>query len=343
MNTKTKLISYVIPCYNSAEYMDTCIQSIMSCGSEDIEILIVDDGSTKDNTFEKAKTWETKFPHIIHALHQENGGHGAAVMKGLAHATGLYFKVVDSDDWLDHDSNCKVLETLQEFAQDPFDLLLVNYVYEHVADNKQEPMRYRKILPQNRVFAWDEVGHFGISRYILMHSIIYRTDVLRESGLNLPRHTFYVDNIFAYVPLPSCKRIYYLDTDLYRYFIGREDQSVNEKVMISRIEQQLRITQIMIDAFHLEEDVTSKKLRNYMMNYLGMMLAICSVFLMLSNREDKEELRKNIWLRLKSHDLYAYKHIRRSFMGCGVHMPGKVGDKLTILGYHLAQKLFKFN
>ena len=69
-----------------------------------------------------------------------------------------------------------------------------------------------------------------------MHSVIYRTQMLHDCGLELPKHTFYVDNIFVYVPLPNVKTMYYMDVDLYRYYIGREDQSVNEKVMIGRIE-----------------------------------------------------------------------------------------------------------
>ncbi|WP_276684919.1 glycosyltransferase family 2 protein, partial [Slackia piriformis] len=102
-----KTVSFAIPCYNSADYMDTCIESILECdfgNRNDIEILIVDDGSTKDNTAEKADEWERRHPGIIRAIHQENGGHGAAVNAGLEHATGRYFKVVDSDDWLDREA-----------------------------------------------------------------------------------------------------------------------------------------------------------------------------------------------------------------------------------------------
>ncbi len=72
-----------------------------------------------------------------------------------------------------------------------------------------------------------------------MHSVIYRTELLRNCGLKLPKHTFYVDNIYVYYPLPHVTSLYYLDVDFYRYFIGREDQSVNEKNMIKRIDQQL--------------------------------------------------------------------------------------------------------
>ena len=341
--TTDKLITYAIPCYNSAEYMDKCVESILACGRGDIEIIIVDDGSAKDNTLEKARDWEKRYPGIVRAVHQENGGHGAAVMKGLECATGIYFKVVDSDDWLDNGANCHMLATLAEFTENPLDLMVVNYVYEHVYNGKREYMRYRGKLPQERVFSWDEIGHFNVSQYILMHSVVYRTEMLRECNLDLPRHTFYVDNIFVYKPLPACQRIYYLDIDLYRYFIGREDQSVNESVMVGRIDQQLRITRIMIDAYHLDEEVRCKKLRAYMYNYLTMMMTICTVFSLLSDREDKLELRDGIWAYLKEHDEAMYRKIRRSFLGISMNLPGTAGDKFALGGYKIAQKLFKFN
>ena len=339
----TKLITYAIPCYNSAEYMDACIESILACNRpDDIEIIIVDDGSTKDNTLEKARVWESTNPGVIRAIHQENGGHGAAVMTGLENARGLYFKVVDSDDWLDNDANMRMLDKLASFDE-PIDLMLVNYVYEHTADNTSEVMSYHRMLPEGRIFTWDECGHFGLTKYILMHSVIYRTQMLRDCGLTLPRHTFYVDNIFVYVPLPNCERIYYMDVDLYRYFIGREDQSVNESVMIGRIDQQLRVTRTMIDSFLLERDVKSPRLRSYMRNYLTMMMVICTVFSMMSDREDKEQLRAGIWKYLREHDYQTYVKIRRSVMGVGTHLPGKAGDRVLLSAYHIAQKVFKFN
>lgn len=338
----TKLITYAIPCYNSAEYMDTCVKSILACGRDDIEVIIVDDGSTKDDTLAKAQAWEQTHPGIVRAIHQENGGHGAAVMTGLENARGLYFKVVDSDDWLDNDANIAMLDKLASFDE-PLDLMLVNYVYEHVADNTREVMNYHRMFPEDRVFTWDECGHFGLTKYILMHSVVYRTQMLRDCGLTLPRHTFYVDNIFVYVPLPACERIYYMDIDLYRYFIGREDQSVNESVMIGRIDQQLRVTRIMIDSFHLEKDVRSERLQSYMRNYLTMMMVICTVFSMMSGRADKEQLRADIWRYLREHDPKTYTKIRRSVMGVGTHLPGRAGDRVLLGAYHIAQKIFKFN
>ena len=95
-----KLLTIAIPCYNSAEYMHKAIKSCL-VGGDDVEIIIVDDGSQKDNTFEIGKKFEEKYPGIVKCIHQENAGHGGAVNTGLANATGVYFKVLDSDDWLD--------------------------------------------------------------------------------------------------------------------------------------------------------------------------------------------------------------------------------------------------
>ena len=92
-----KYISFAIPCYNSQEYMAKAIESIL-VGGEDVEIIIVNDGS-KDRTSEIAHEYKEKYPEIIKVVDKENGGHGDAVNVGLNHASGRYFKVVDSDDW----------------------------------------------------------------------------------------------------------------------------------------------------------------------------------------------------------------------------------------------------
>ena len=190
-----KLLSFAIPCYNSEAYMRKCIDSIL-IGGEDVEILIVDDGSTKDNTAAIADEYEKKYPTICRAIHQPNGGHGEAVNAGIRNATGLYFKVVDSDDWVDPDAYMKILDKLREFAGSDtnLDMLLANYVYEKEGAKHKKVMRQTG-FPREQVFTWSDIKHFYKGHYILMHSVIYRTKLLRECGLELPKHTFYVDNI----------------------------------------------------------------------------------------------------------------------------------------------------
>ena len=339
-----KTISFAIPCYNSAEYMDKCIESILACG-EDIQILIVNDGSTKDNTAEKADEWQARYPDIIKAIHKENGGHGSAVNAGLAAAEGLYFKVVDSDDWLDEDAMKKVMAYArqQRERENPTDMIVGNYVYEKVHENISKSMPYRNVFPVNREFTWSEIGHFRQSQYLLMHSVIYRTAILKEINLHLPEHCFYVDNIFVYVPLPHIKTIYYLDVDMYRYFIGREDQSVNESVMYKRIDQHIKVTRTMIDMVQLPEDVPDKKLERYMESYLSVMLTICSVFLRLHDTPEDREKLDEIWKYLKKKNPALYRRARHNVLNLATNIPSEPGRKFGLSMYHLAQRLFGFN
>ena len=336
-----KLLTFAIPSYNSQDYMEHCIESLLP-GGEDVEIIIVDDGS-KDRTAEIADEYERKYPGIVRAIHQENGGHGEAVNTGIRNATGLYFKVVDSDDWVDLDAYMAILEKLRELAggQKTLDMFIANYVYEKEGVKHKKVMRC-SALPKDRLFTWNEVSHFRKGQYILMHSVIYRTQLLRECGLELPKHTFYVDNIYVYTPLPSVKNMYYMDVDFYRYFIGRDDQSVNETVMISRIDQQIRVTKRMIDSF-IKSGVQNKKCRMYMRNYLRIMMEVSSIFLILSGTKENFEKKKELWNYAKKSDAKLYRSLRYSVLGNSVNIPGKSGRWLSRMGYKVMNKLIGFN
>lgn len=336
-----KLLSVAIPCYNSAEYMQHAIETLLTGGS-DLEIIIVDDGS-KDNTGKVADEYAEKYPDIIKSIHQENGGHGEAVNTGLQNATGLYFKVVDSDDWVNEGALKNVLDTLKELIEDghSIDLLIANYVYEKPSLNKHKVMNYRTALPQDRIFTWNDIMFFKQSQYILMHSAIYRTKLLKDCGLRLPKHTFYVDNIFVYKPLPYVKTMYYLDVDLYRYFIGRDDQSVNENIMIKRIDQQIKITKIMIDSVNVME-IKNKKLRNYMIKYLCMMMTVSSVYLIKQNTEESLRKKKELWDYLEKSNKLLFGEIHSRMLGRSMNLPGKIGRAVVRVGYAVTKKIYGF-
>lgn len=337
-----KILSVAIPCYNSQEYMCHAVESAL-VGGEDVEVLIVDDGST-DDTAKIADRLERKYPGIVKAIHQENGGHGEAVNAGLRHASGLYFKVLDSDDWLDREALVKVLETLKQFIREGrlIDMMLCNYVYEKPSVHKHKAIRYEGVFPQERIFGWSDIRKFKISQNILMHSVIYRTQMLLDCGLELPKHTFYVDNIFVYVPLPSVKTMYYMNVDLYRYFIGREDQSVNEQVMMGRIDQQLKVNKIMIDAYDLTK-VRNKKLRDYMVKYLAMMMTVSSVFLIKEGSEQSLEKRAELWRYLKNASKGMYRLVNKQVLSRPMQIRGKAGRKMVVWGYSISRKLYGFN
>ena len=322
-----KLLSVAIPCYNSEAYMRHCIESLLP-GGEEVEILIVDDGSTKDHTAEIADEYAKKYPGICKAIHQENGGHGEAVNAGLRSATGIYFKVVDSDDFV--------------YGQQTLDMLISNFVYEKQGAKRKKVMKYHTALPKNELITWDGVKIFMTGQYILMHSVIYRTQLLKDCGLELPKHTFYVDNIFVYQPLPHVKTLYYLDVNFYRYFIGREDQSVNEQVMIGRIDQQILVTKLMLGYYDVMK-ITNRKLRRYMIKYLEIMMTVSSILAIKSGTEENLAKKKELWQYVKQQNVPLYLRLRWGFLGQGTNLPGKGGRQVSIAGYKITQKFFGFN
>ena len=250
--------------------------------------------------------------------------------------------MVDSDDWVDLDAYMKILDKLRELAgsETTLDMFIANYVYEKEGAKRKKVMRYPS-LPKERIFKWNEAKlHKG--QYILMHSVIYRTKLLRECGLELPKHTFYVDNIYVYKPLPSVKTMYYMDVDFYRYYIGRADQSVNETVMIGRIDQQIKVNKLMVDEFDLWK-ITNPRLRHYMFNYLEIITVISTVMLIRSGTEENLLKKRELWKYIKDRDIRLFHHLRAGIMGNAMNLPGKGGRKISVAAYKISQKVVGFN
>lgn len=335
-----KNLSIVVPCYNSEDYMNRCIDSLL-IGDDKTEIIIVNDGST-DKTAEIAEAYQEKFPAIVKAVHQINGGHGEAVNTGLAHATGRYIKIVDSDDWVDAISYQTILDFLAQLPDESeMDMLISNYVYEKVGVKHKKVVNYQSFLPKDKLFDWEKVT-FPVGKYLLMHSIIYRTSLLKEMSLKLPKHTFYVDNLYAFQPLPFVRKMYYLDVDFYRYYIGREDQSVNEQVMIKRIDQQLFVNRALID-YYVQTAQDNPYLDTYMRQYLEIITVVSSVLLMKYPSAENLSKKEALWAYIQERDTALYAKLRRSILGNIVNLPGNIGRKTTIGIYRVIKKIYGFN
>lgn len=337
-----KLLTIAIPSYNSQDYLHKAVESLLP-GGDEVEILIVNDGS-KDNTAKIADEYERKYPGIVRAVHKENGGHGDAVMTGLKNATGLYFKVVDSDDWVDAEAYPKVLDCLRGFAapDSQIDMLVSNYIYDKAGAIHKHTMSYHHALPQHRVFGWEETRHFRKGQYMLMHSVIYRTQLLRDCGMTLPKHTFYVDELYVYIPLKNVEKMYYLNVNFYHYFIGREDQSVQEQVMIRRIDQALLVNKLLVseaDPYAIED----KHKRKYMLNYLEIVTAVSTILLIKSGTDENLRKKEELWEYIKQQNPRVYATLHHRLMGTLLRLPGKGGRAFIIGGYKVLQKIFGFN
>jgi len=308
-----KYITFTIPSYNSQEYMRHVIDNLVAVG-DDIEVIIVNDGST-DDTGKIADEYQNKYPTIVKAIQKENGGHGSGVMAGIHNATGLFYKVVDSDDWVETKDVITMINLIKKHISEGIniDLYITNYVYEHASDNSTFVMHYRKCLPIDKVFTWSEMKHVKLETVFLMHSLMYRLDKLRASGMDLPNHTFYVDDIYAYTPLPFMEKIYYHDLDFYHYFIGRSDQSINYGTMCKRYEQQMRVWKIMFSSYSLDKlKEMPKPLYKYMWHFL-MIIGAVTVMTIVGTKEDKQirkQAFKDYYKELKAIDPKLFKKFR---------------------------------
>ena len=335
-----KLLSITVPCYNSQDYMENCLKSLL-VGGEKVEIIIIDDGS-RDNTGAIADEYAAKYPGIVKVVHQENGGHGEGINQGLAHATGKYFKVVDSDDTLSSDFPA-FLEKLEQCEQSGgVDLFVTNYYYVHTDGKGDRSIDYANALPQDRLFTWKDIRSFRPYQLLTIHSCTFRTEAMRKWNRELPKHIFYEDNLMVCQTLPYIEKLYYMNADLYRYWIGRPDQSVQKNVMMKRYTHQLIVAQRCFEAFRLD-DIQERRLKKYLKHELYMMFGIGILYTRLHKSRDADRDLEQMWQGCRHHDKKWANHFRyRTSLGL-ICVPGWFGWWLSSAVYWFANKVVRFN
>lgn len=338
-----KLLSVVVPCYNSAAYMARAIESLLP-GGDALDVLIVDDGST-DETGAIADRYAEEHPGMVRVIHQENGGHGAGLNRCIETAEGIYMKVLDSDDRLDREGLKALLALLKDHAapEKQADLAIHDYVYDKAERHAVSGMFYNRIMPEGRLFGWEDCRRFPSTKQFMIHSLVYRVAMLREHGFVLPEHSFYEDNLYIYKPLPWTRKLLYLHRPVYGYDIGRDGQSINEQTMIRRLDQLTAMITKMACSWPMAElDRQPKPLRNYMIsNVAGQILNIASLQAVAGTPETMA-LRQKVWQDIRDFDPALHKALWNSMNGRLSHMPGKLGDKVMVAGYRLARRVMHF-
>ena len=252
-----KLLTVVVPSYNASKYLDFNLQSFLRPSvPEKLEVIVVDDGST-DDTARIADAYHEKYPQTIKVIHKENGGHGSGINAGLRAATGKYFKVVDADDWVDHEALKRLLDYIASFdvadadadidtdtararteakaASGP-DVIYNNY-YWRLTDEAKSPDAYERKaeftepftgVEYHKVYDFESIAD---RCYVKMHNMTIRTDILREHQIHIDEHCYYVDMEYILYPIPYLETIAFLPEFLYQYQIGRQGQSMDPAKM----------------------------------------------------------------------------------------------------------------
>ena len=336
-----KLLTITVPCYNSEAYMEKCVDSLL-VGGDRVEIIIINDGS-KDRTGEIADAYAAKYPNIVRVVHQENGGHGEGINQGLAHATGKYFKVVDSDDMLSADFPL-FLDKLEECEKNGgIDLMVTNYYYVHTDGVGDRSISYKSVLPTGRIFGWNETRRFKIHQLLTIHSCTFRTELMRKTAKEpLPKHVFYEDNLMIFRTLPETSRVYYMDSDLYRYWIGRPDQSVQESVMKKRYTHHLVVVEKCFKSCPFGE-IKEPMLRKYLKHEMFMLYGIAILYTRMNKSDVADNDLKNMWKECIAFDEKWGKYFRYYTALTFVCIPGKFGQNFSTLINKMANKIVRFN
>ena len=329
-----------MPCYNSEAYMEKCVDSLL-VGGDRVEIIIINDGSS-DRTGEIADRYAEKYPNIVRVIHQENGGHGEGINQGLAHATGKYFKVVDSDDAMSEDF-IKFLDNLEECEKNGgIDLMVTNYFYVHTDGIGDRSISYASVLPEGRIIGWGETKRFFLHQLLTIHSCTFRTELMRRASEPLPKHVFYEDNLMVYRVLQHVKRLYYMNSDLYRYWIGRPDQSVQEATMMKRYTHHLLVVERCFTAFHFDE-IDQPMLKKYLKHEMFVLFGIAILYTRMNKTKQVDADLREMWKRCMAYDEKWAKHFRYYTPLTFICIPGKFGQHFCSLINWIANKVVRFN
>ena len=339
------LVTFVIPCYNSADYMRRCIDSLLTA-TQPCEILVINDGSS-DDTGAIARRYAEEHPQVV-AIDQENANWGGVVNHGLELAHGTYFKVVDSDDYLDELALRRVLDTLAlavETGNEP-DLLITNYIYDHLGTNSQRVMQYRSFFPIGRAFTWNELRLSSEKapqdKFIMIHAAWFKTSIVRTSGMRLEEGVSYMDSMLLLHPLPYTKTLLYLDVAPYHYLIGREGQSVEIEVVKQHIDEQILASKLAIDDYDYAQLYRNNPGCAMMMTgYVSCMMSVSTIHLFMIGTDEALEKNRELWDHLAEKNPALYDNVCKSWAG-RANRKTRLGRFIALCGYGLAQKIYKF-
>ena len=250
-----KLLTIVIPTYNMQDYLRRCLESLILPANqiEQLDVLVVNDGS-KDNSSAIAHEYEAKYPNSFHVIDKENGNYGSCVNRGLQEATGKYFRILDADDYYDTDALAQFVDIL---GSNDSDVVFTRCVQRDMQGKilKDEP--FPQIIKLHTELLAPEFDAVKIGYWpFAMHTMTYKTSVLRDSNLQLSTGISYTDNEYIFYPLEKVKTLWFEDIALYQYTVGREGQTMTPELMRKRIGHFEKILDRMLEYYDKNNTVS---------------------------------------------------------------------------------------
>ena len=327
-----KLLTVCIPCFNAIDHMHKALGSCLLV-KDDLEVIIIDKNST-DETYEVALEYQKEYPDTFKVV--KNDENLDDIKCAYRHATGLYFKLLDSYDWFDQASLVRVIETLKDIirVQANLDVLVTDYFCCY--GKKPRKISYHSLLPADKIFGWHEIKHFKIQQYLLTPALIIKTKIIKEVIANFPPETSFYMEMLAYAPLPYVRSFCYIDMPLYCFGRDPFENVVNNEIFVPCL---LDVARQFIDYYDIYS-LRSRKQRHYMVKYLSMIILITCALLShdgsLQSIQDKDDL----WSYLKYTKPRLYKELKKTAYGRLFAIEGRLPKKVIDQAYNAILKLY---
>ena len=258
----SKVLSIVIPSYNTEEFIDECLTSMVDVGnSEKLDILLINDGS-EDRTLDIAETYERKYPGVVRVINKSNGGHGSCINRGIEEATGEYFKVVDGDDWVDNNGLEKLVELLESSTED---VIINSFIEKNISTGRIKRTVYKESVETMELSSYLTSGFGQIS----LPAMTIRTAILRDNKISVREKCLYEDTEYIIYPIPFVKTIRSYGFPVYVYRVGQATQSINPERAFRNRSMLHLVVEDCIDYFHENERKFSDTTREYIAGIVG--------------------------------------------------------------------------
>lgn len=306
-----KLLTISIAAYNVEKTLEKTLNSLYDERIlNDIEVLIIDDGS-KDDTASIGIYYENKAPNTFKYIKKENGGHGSTINKGIELASGKYFKVIDGDDWVDTETLVTFIGKLKHTNSD---MILTNFT--EVYPNYEKKVNLVSGMEKNVEYHWDDSFYI---RRVVLHTLTIKTELLKKNNVNITENCFYVDVEYVVWSIYVSNTLEYYDLYLYMYRMGNEGQSVNKKNMLKNVKMQEKVSYKLVTLYNdfiKNRELTGYKEKVFFNTFKRSIGSTMRTYLLLDNtREAKKNIIRfdseiNVISKIAFKRLYSDKFIR---------------------------------
>lgn len=327
-----KILTISVAAYNAAQDIENCLKSMLISDILDmLEIIVVNDGS-KDNTAEIVHKYELEYPNTVRLINKVNGGHGSTINETIKAATGKYYKIVDSDDWVDMEGIRKLVFWLEKNSVD----LVLNPYYEIDAKTRR---RKNMIVPYKNNQCLGQIQPIGLAENIMMymHSVTFKIEIIKKMGPIIDENCFYVDMEYTIFPMQYVKDYICLEFSVYEYLLGTMTQSMNVDNLIKRRDQHLKVTKQIVEFYSDKKKILCDAVRYMILNRVKLAtLNQYKIYFNMNSTAALEEVKEfDKWV--KEHDREVYEGAEGRFMKII-----KLNQKTDFKLYRLIMGVFRF-